>query len=95
MAFSLPAAKAARPGKHPAEVEGWGDRIGLNPAPLVYASRMAAKVDNNAVQDGYQLYHHNLFFTTKGHWTVVQQGMNETNHYARRYHWLGESVTDL
>ncbi|HEX9896048.1 MAG TPA: DUF763 domain-containing protein [Dehalococcoidales bacterium] len=54
-----------------------------------------AKVDNNAVQDGYQLYHHNFFFTSQGKWAVVQQGMNETNHYARRYHWLGETVTDF
>ena len=79
----------------PSEIEIWGDRISLNPTPLVYASRMSAKVDSSAVQDGYQLYHHTFLFTRRGSWTVVQQGMNETNHYARRYHWLGESVTDF
>jgi len=56
---------------------------------------MSAKVDSSAVQDGYQLYHHCFLFTTSGSWAVVQQGMNETNRYARRYHWLGESVANF
>ena len=79
----------------PSEIERWGDLISLEPAPLVYASRMSAKVDSSAVQDGYQLYHHTFLFTLGGSWAVVQQGMNEANHYARRYHWLGETVTDF
>jgi len=79
----------------PAEIEGWADLTSLNPVPLVYASRMSAKVDSSAVQDGYQLYHHTFLFTGQGSWAVVQQGMNETNRYARRYHWLGEAVTDF
>ncbi len=79
----------------PSEIESWGERISLNPAPLVYASRMSAKVDSSAVQDGYQLYHHTFLFTPRGSWTVIQQGMNEANRYARRYHWLGETVTDF
>ncbi|MCX8126755.1 MAG: DUF763 domain-containing protein, partial [Dehalococcoidia bacterium] len=58
----------------------------------VYASRMSAKVDTAALQDGYQLYHHTFFFTRNGKWAVVQQGMNESVRYARRYHWLGEAV---
>jgi hypothetical protein len=66
-----------------------------DPARLVYASRMAAKVDNAALQDSYQLYHHAFFFTVSGSWAVVQQGMNEDTHYARRYHWLGERVNDF
>ncbi len=81
--------------KTPAEIEGWGNLISLNPTPLVYASRMSAKVDSSAVQDGYQLYHHTFLFTTRGSWAVVQQGMNETTRYARRYHWLGEKVADF
>jgi hypothetical protein len=85
--------KASR--KTPGEIEEWGEKISLDPEPLVYASRMSAKVDSAAVQDGYQLYHHTFLFTAKGAWTVVQQGMNETNHYARRYHWLSETVTDF
>ncbi|OGO32196.1 MAG: hypothetical protein A2Z29_00155 [Chloroflexi bacterium RBG_16_56_11] len=85
--------KASR--QTPAEIADWGEKISLDPAPLVYSSRMAAKVDSAAIQDGYQIYHHSFVFTAKGEWTVVQQGMNETNHYARRYHWLGETVADF
>jgi len=81
--------------KTPTEIEGWGNLISLNPAPLVYASRMSAKVDSSAIQDGYQLYHHTFVFTTSGSWAVIQQGMNEATRYARRYHWLGERVTDF
>ena len=79
----------------PQEIESWGEIISLNPAPLVYASRMSAKVDSSAVQDGYQLYHHTFLFTTSGSWTVIQQGMNEATRYARRYHWLGEAVSSF
>jgi len=79
----------------PAEIAGWADLTSISPVPLVYASRMSAKVDSSAVQDGYQLYHHAFIFTSKGSWTVIQQGMNEANRYARRYHWLGEAVTDF
>ncbi len=81
--------------KTPSEIEAWGNIISLDPSPLVYASRMSAKVDSCAIQDGYQLYHHVFVFTKKGNWTVVQQGMNETNRFARRYHWLSEKVTDF
>ena len=81
--------------KTPSEIEGLGDKLKVSPDSLVYASRMSAKVDNTALQDGYQLYHHSFFFTADGSWTVVQQGMNEVNSYARRYHWLGELVTDF
>ncbi|MBI2849871.1 MAG: DUF763 domain-containing protein [Chloroflexi bacterium] len=87
--------KGATSRKTPAEVQKWGELISLDPAPLVYASRMSAKVDSAAVQDGYQLYHHNFFFTARGAWAVVQQGMNEETRYARRYHWLSESVSDF
>jgi hypothetical protein len=79
----------------PDELQRWGDSISLDPTPLIYASRMSAKVDSSAIQDGYQLYHHSFIFTSKGSWAVVQQGMNETNNYARRYHWLSEKVTDF
>ncbi|MFC2000008.1 DUF763 domain-containing protein [Chloroflexota bacterium] len=78
----------------PAEIEAFGSAVSVDPSSLTYASRMAAKVDSSAVQDGYQLYHHVFLFTRQGSWAVVQQGMNEANRYARRYHWLGESVAD-
>ncbi|WP_338824553.1 hypothetical protein MHOCP_01480 [Moorella humiferrea] len=82
----------------PTEITAAADRLALTalkPAELVYASRMAAKVDNTALQDGYQLYHHVFIFTFDGQWAVVQQGMNERTRLARRYHWLGEGVADF
>jgi len=62
---------------------------------LQQASRMSAKVDNSALQDGFQIYHHVFLFTGKGKWAVVQQGMNQSSGWARRYHWLGEGVKDF
>jgi hypothetical protein len=83
--------------KTPLEIENIGQNRGvdMDPASLIYASRMSAKIDSTAVQDGYQLYHHCFIFNKKGNWAVVQQGMNNENHYARRYHWLNEIVTDF
>ncbi len=83
--------------KTPVEIETLASKSSqLIDAPrLVYASRMSAKVDSAAVQDGYQLYHHAFFFTDSGHWAVVQQGMNDANRMARRYHWLGSGVDDF
>jgi len=81
--------------KTPAEIENTGHLLKVNPSSLIYASRMSAKVDNSALQDSYQLYHHSFFFTKDGSWAVIQQGMNEVNRYARRYHWLGEKVSDF
>jgi hypothetical protein len=81
--------------KTPAEIRTVGNQISVDPESLVYASKMSAKVDNTAVQDGYQIYHHSFIFTKSGIWTVVQQGMNETNRYARRYHWLSETLNDV
>ena len=79
----------------PSELTSWGQQLSVDSAPLIYASRMSAKVDSAAIQDGYQLYHHAFFFTDSGAWAVVQQGMNENTRYARRYHWLGEKVQDF
>jgi hypothetical protein len=81
--------------KTPGEVEALAPELQVSPVPLVYASRLAAKVDNNALQDGYQLYHHSFIFDRAGRWAVVQQGMNEANRWARRYHWLSETVADF
>ncbi len=72
--------------------------LGLSSAKtdsIIYASKMAAKVDNAAVQDGYSLYHHVVLFDEHGDWAVVQQGMNAENRMARRYHWLSESVRNF
>lgn len=82
--------------KTPAEIEQASEALAITGGEkLIFASRMSAKVDSAAVQDGYQLYHHCFFFTPDGQWCVVQQGMNERARSARRYHWLGESVDDF
>lgn len=72
-----------------------GKIMAIDARPLIYASKTAAKVDNNALQDGYQLYHHNFFFTKSSRWAVIQQGMNPDTHWARRYHWLSDEVKDF
>jgi len=79
----------------PIEIETICDQESINGIPLIYASRMSAKVDSAAIQDGYQIYHHTFLFTRRGRWAVIQQGMNEINRFARRYHWLGEGVKDF
>jgi hypothetical protein len=76
----------------PSEVITACEALGRDPAPLVRASKLAAKVDNAAVQDGYQLYHHAFIFLPDGRWCVVQQGMNAVTQTARRYHWISEGV---
>ena len=87
--------KGATSRKTPTEILDRCERLAVEPGPLLYASRMAAKVDSAAVQDGYQLYHHAFFFTRAGHWCVVQQGMSDRTRTARRYHWLSEALTNF
>jgi len=81
--------------KTPEQITRVAERRSLQGDRLVYASRMAAKVDSAAVQDGYQIYTHHFLFTDDNEWCVVQQGMNDANGYARRYHWLGSAVSDF
>jgi len=98
LGFVIAGGKGRVSRKTPLEIEAAVDKFALtslDPGELVYASRMAAKVDNAALQDGYQLYHHVFLFTFDGQWSVVQQGMNETSRLARRYHWLSEGVRDF
>jgi uncharacterized protein len=92
LGFYAGGGKGAVSRKTPAEITQACERLSVDPRPLVYASRMSAKVDSAAVQDGYQLYHHAFFFTPSGAWCVVQQGMNDDNGMARRYHWLSTAV---
>jgi hypothetical protein len=87
--------KGATSRKTPAEIVTRCDKLSIDPQPLVYASRTAAKVDTAAVQDGYQLYHHTFFFTANCDWCVVQQGMSDRTRMARRYHWLSASLTSF
>lgn len=95
LGFFVAGGKGGASRKTPQEVEKAGPFLSTEPSTLIYASRMSAKVDSAGLQDGYQLYHHTFFFTKDGRWAVVQQGMNEVNLYARRYHWLEEGVKDF
>jgi uncharacterized protein len=79
----------------PEELMALGDRLGLDGDALTRASRLVAKVDSAAVQDGHQLYLHGFIVTADGHWTVVQQGMNGEAGTARRYHWLSEGLSSF
>jgi uncharacterized protein len=76
----------------PEELVAIGDRIGIDGAALAKASRLVAKVDSAAVQDGFDLYLHGFILGDDGHWVVVQQGMNGESRQARRYHWLSEDL---
>ena len=86
-------------GKHsrrtPDERSELGERIGLDAHALTRASRLVAKVDSAAVQDGFDLYLHGFFVTQDGKWTVVQQGMNGEKRQARRYHWHSPTLVSF
>src|SRR3954463_15440539 len=86
-------------GKHsrqtPSELVAAGDRAGFDGAALAKASRLVAKVDSAALQDGFDLYLHGFIVTDDGKWTVVQQGMNGGIKQARRYHWLSEELKNF
>ena len=93
--FFIAGGKGRTSRKTPHEIETLCNQTSIEGNHLIYSSRMSAKVDSAAVQDGYQLYHHCFFFIQDGSWAVVQQGMNETTRYARRYHWLSRGVKDF
>ena len=81
--------------KTPDELREIAGRIGLDGNALVRTSRLTARVDNNAVADGFQIYLHAFVVTQDGDWAVVQQGMNERSGLARRYHWHSADVRDF
>lgn len=76
----------------PEELLALAENSGLDGNDLVRSSRLCAKVDNTAVQDGFQLYQHNFILSDEGDWAVVQQGMNENLRTARRYHWCSANI---
>src|SRR3954464_6490058 len=76
----------------PHELVAIGDRVGIDGAALATASRLVAKVDSAAVQDGFDLYLHGFVVTDAGQWVVIQQGMNGERQQARRYHWLSKGL---
>jgi len=79
----------------PQELIAIGERVGLDGAALAQTSRLVAKVDSAAVQDGFDLYLHGFIVTDDAHWVVVQQGMNGESRLARRYHWLSEGLQNF
>src|SRR5687767_8846190 len=79
----------------PDELRAIAGRTGMDGDALVRTSRLAAKVDNNAIADGFQIYLHGFFLTKDGEWSIVQQGMNEQSRLARRYHWHSATVKDF
>jgi len=84
--------------KTPQQIQSWGEFLGWPRQKidqLIYASKISAKVDSSALQDGFQIYAHNLIFTKSGHWAVIQQGMNTIFQKARRYHWLSQKVKNF
>ncbi|MCA0060115.1 MULTISPECIES: DUF763 domain-containing protein [unclassified Mesorhizobium] len=84
--------RGAHSRKTPHELEMIGERVGFDGAALATASRLVAKVDSAAVQDGFDLYLHGFIVTDDSRWVVVQQGMNGDRRQARRYHWLSEGL---
>jgi hypothetical protein len=81
--------------KTPEELRAIAGRTSLDGEALVRASRLAARIDNNAIADGFQLYLHGFFLGTAGEWAIVQQGMNDNTAMARRYHWHSAQVRDF
>lgn len=81
--------------KTPEELLAVADRTGLDGNYLVRCSRLSAKIDNTAVQDGFQLYLHSFIVTREGDWAVIQQGMNDGTGMARRYHWHSPDIVSF
>ena len=79
----------------PGELRAIADKVSLDGDELVRTSRLTARVDNNAIADGFQIYLHSFVVTSDGEWAIVQQGMNEASRLARRYHWHSASVRDF
>ncbi len=79
----------------PAELRTLAEKRGFDGEALVRTSRLTARIDNNAIADGFQIYLHSFVLTSQGEWAVVQQGLNEHNGLARRYHWHSASVRDF
>jgi hypothetical protein len=87
--------RGAHSRRTPLELQDIGAQVGFDGAALATASRLVAKVDSAAVQDGFDLYLHGFIVTDDGHWAVVQQGMNSDRRQARRYHWLSEGLASF
>lgn len=87
--------KAKRAMRTPDELTLYGEQWGMDVRHFIELSRLCAKIDNAAIQDGHTIYHHTFFLTKKGQWAIVQQGMNGVERTARRYQWLSRDDLDL
>lgn len=87
--------KAKRAMQTPHELQHYGEKWGIDVSYFINMSRLCAKIDNTAIQDGYNLYHHTFIFTRKGAWAIVQQGMSGVERKARRYQWLSRENLDV
>jgi hypothetical protein len=87
--------KAKRAIRTPDELTLCGEKWGIDVGHFIEMSRLCAKIDNAAIQDGHTIYHHTFLLTRKGEWAIVQQGMNGTERTARRYQWLSRDSLDI
>ena len=96
--FAIAGGKGKTSRKTPEEIEKIGEDFNFTTSKIEemkYSSRLSAKVDNTAIQDGHDLYHHVFLFTENGKWAVIQQGLCEETKYARRYHWFSENISNF
>ena len=95
LGFTICGGRGRHSRRTPDELREFSSHTGLNGDELARTSRLTARIDNNAIADGFQLYLHSFIVHKSGEWSVVQQGMNESNHRARRYHWHSSAVRDF
>ena len=95
LGFAICGGRGRHSKRTPEELLDVSRRTGLDGEALARTSRLTARIDNNAVADGFQLYLHSFILHRSGEWAVVQQGMNESSHLARRYHWHSSTVRDF
>ncbi|MBP1746379.1 MAG: hypothetical protein H6Q54_994 [Deltaproteobacteria bacterium] len=87
--------KAKRAIRTPDELTLCGEKWGMDVSRFIQMSRLCAKIDNAAIQDGHTIYHHTFLLTKKGEWAIIQQGMNGAERTARRYQWLSRDNLDV
>ena len=95
MPIAICGGKAKRAIQTPQDIEFYGEKWGVDITDYIAMSRLCAKIDSTAIQDGYNLYHHTFIFTKDGEWAIIQQGMNERLRGARRYQWLSRENLDV
>ena len=95
LGFAICGGRGRHSRRTPTELKDFAGQTGLNGDLLARTSRLTARIDNNAIADGFQLYLHSFVIHKSGEWAVVQQGMNDANHLARRYHWHSATVRDF